>query len=74
MNLDEAAHTLRQMYNNAPDKEQVAHIHLFGIKYADQLEGLSNTEIIRRAGLYPSYHSEVAKGRRLAKYVVVKAD
>ena len=74
MNIDEAAQTLRQMYQNAPDKEQVAHIHLFGIKYAHQLNGLSNTEIVRRAGLPVSYHSEVAKGRRLSKYVVVKAD
>ena len=72
MTIDEAARILRDMYNSAPDKEQVAHIHLFGIKYAPQLEGLPNTEIVRRAGLPLSYHSEVAKGRRLSKYVVVK--
>lgn len=74
MTLDEAAQILRQMYYNAPRGEQVAHIHLFGIRYADQLEGLTNPEIVRRAGLNDSYHSEVAKGRRLAKYVVVKTD
>ncbi len=73
MTLDEAAQMLREMYHNAPRGEQVAHIHLFGIMYAGQLEGLTNTEIVRRAGLQASYHSEVANGRRLAKYVVVKA-
>ena len=57
MTLDEAASILRRMYQNAPDKEQVAHIHLFGIKYASQLNDLSNTEIVRRAGLKPSFHS-----------------
>ena len=72
MTLDEAAQILGQMYYNAPHKEQAAHIHLFGIKYAKQLEGLSNTEIVRRAGLPHSYYSEVAKGRKLSKYVVVK--
>ncbi len=74
MTLDEAAQILREMYYNAPRGEQVAHIHLFGIEYADQLEGLTNPEIVRQAGLNGSYHSEVAKGRRLSKYVSVKAD
>ena len=34
MTVDQAANILRRMYQNAPPKEQVAHIHLFGIKYA----------------------------------------
>lgn len=72
MTIDEAARILRDMYYSAPDKERVAHIHLFGVKYAHQLEGLANTEIGRRASLHLSYHREVAKGRRLAKYVMVK--
>ena len=66
MTLDEAAQILREMYYNAPRGEQVAHIHLFGIEYADQLEGLTNPEIVRQAGPNGSYHSEVAKGRRLS--------
>ena len=67
MTVDQAANILRRMYQNAPPKEQAAHIHLFGIKYAFELEGMPNTEIVRRAGLKPSHHSEVAKGRRLGK-------
>ena len=74
MTVDQAANRYRRMYQNAPPKEQVAHIHLFGIKYALELEGLPNTEIVLRAGLKPSYHSEVAKGRRLGKYVTLKSD
>ena len=74
MTVDQAANIFRRMYQNAPPKEQVAHIHLFGIKYALELEGMPNTEIVRRAGLKPSYHSEVAKGRRLGKYVTLKSD
>ena len=34
MTVDQAANMLRRMDQNAPPKEQVAHIHLFGIKYA----------------------------------------
>ena len=74
MTIDEAARILRDMYDSAPDKEQVAHVHLFGIKYADQIDGLTKTEIVRRAGLPPSYDVEVGAGRRLAKYVIVKPD
>lgn len=35
MTIDEAARKLRDMYDSAPDKEQVMHIHLFGVKYAN---------------------------------------
>ncbi len=69
MTGQEAGRKLREMYDSAPYGEQVAQIHLFGIKYADELEGLTNAEIVRHSGLYESYITEVAKGRRLAKYV-----
>ena len=69
MTLEEAGRKLRKMYDSAPYGEQVAHIHLFGIKYADELGSLTNMDIVRQAGMRESYHSEVAKGRRLAKYV-----
>ena len=57
------------MYVGAPHGEQVAHIHLFGITYADELDHLTNAEIVRQAGIRESYITEVAKGRKLAKYV-----
>ena len=74
MTLEDAGRILREMYDTAPEGEKVAHIHLFGIKYASELAGLTNTEIVRKAGIHESYHSEVAKGRRLAKYVYLKED
>lgn len=69
MTLAEAGRVLREMYEGAPYGEQAAHIHLFGIKYGDVLGRLTNEAIVREAGIGRSYHSEVAKGRKLAKYV-----
>lgn len=74
MTLEEAGRKLWEMYSKAPNGEQVAHIHLFGIKYADELEGLANIAIVRKAGIHESYNTEVAKGRKLAKYVLLRAN
>ena len=72
MTTDEAIRILRVMYDGAPWREQVAHIHLFGIKYADELEGLNFHDIAEQATHKRSYGSEIYKGRRLAKYVTLK--
>ena len=72
MNLEEAGRTLRKMYDAAPHGGKVAHIHLFGIKHADELDGLTSKDIVVRSGIKESYHAEVSKGRNLAKYVVVR--
>lgn len=70
MNLGELGKKLNEMYNNAPDKDQVAMIHLFAIKYAEHIIGnYSATEIVRSAGIKQSYQTEVNKGLRLSKYV-----
>ena len=74
MTPEEAGQKLREMYDAAPYGEQVAQIHLFGIKYADEVEGLTNLDIVRHAGIHESYNTEVAKGRRLAKYVRLRDD
>ena len=73
MNMDaiEAADTLREMYRNARKGEMLVQIHLFGIKYAKQLQGLSLSEVVSQAGLSSTYVTEVNKGRNLAKYVTV---
>ena len=40
------------MYYAAPYGEQVAHIHLCGIiKYADELDGLTNIDFVHQAGI-----------------------
>ena len=72
MRLEEAGRKLKGMYESALHGEKVAHIHLFGIKYADELDGLTSMDIVRQAGLRESYNTEVAKGRKLAKYVRLK--
>ncbi len=69
MTPDQAGRKLKEMYDSAPEGEKAAHIHLFGIKYADEVDGLTNIDIVRQAGLPTSYGTEVAKGRKLSKYV-----
>ena len=60
------------MMATAPDGEKVAHIHLFGIRYADELDGLNMDDILDLADEPRSYKTEIAKGRKLSKYVTIK--
>ena len=75
MTPDELGRTLSEMYRDAPDGEATTMIHLFGIKYADEISdcGASVTEIVRLSGVSDSYNTEVSKGVRLARYVVPRA-
>ena len=41
MTEQELINELKKMYETADDKKQVASIHLFGIKYADELKNKS---------------------------------
>lgn len=63
---------LAEMYNNAPRGEAATMIHLFGIKYAAEIEQFSIKDIVLGAGLYESYKTEVRKGMNLARYVSPK--
>ena len=74
--VDQLVEKLEKMYCNADEGEEVAMIHLFGIKYADELGRIPSTEIARRAKLRKStsYHTEISKGRKLAKFVDVKPE
>ena len=72
MTTQEAIQILHGMYHGADFGESVAHIHLFGIKYAGEIEGLNLQEIAREATGHSSYGSEISKGRKLAKYVTPK--
>ena len=60
MKIQESAENLRQLYDGAAEREEVIPIHLFGIKFARQLGGLTNEDLVRRTGLPESYHSEDA--------------
>ena len=65
---------LRQMYHGAPDGETVTMVHLFGVKFADQIRdcGASVKDLTVNAGLPETYLTEIKKAMNLAKYVDVK--
>ena len=67
---------LRDMYDNAPHKEQTTMIHLFGVKYADEIRGngFIPKDILKVAQMPISYQIEINKGIKLAKYVSIKTD
>lgn len=71
MTIDEAARRLREMYND-PATGRVVSVHLFGIRYADELPGMNLKEVAERAGIPKSYGTEIGKGMTLADYVVEK--
>ena len=75
MTEDQLGRILRDMYDNAPRGDQAAMIHLFGVKYAHEIQtgGLTATAIVRASGIKESYKTEVSKGVRLARYVVPKS-
>lgn len=74
MTLKELGTKLSEMYNNAPKGDAVAMIHLFGIKYANEINqnNYSKKEIIEQSGISTSYLTELTKGVKLAEYVVPK--
>lgn len=72
MNLREAARILSETYANAPDGEKVVRIHLFGIQYAEELQGLSMPELLALSELPASYGTEIKKGMKLAAFVQLR--
>ena len=72
MQIEEAAKILSAMYHQALPKEKALSIHLFGIKYSDEIRDMPSKEIAERAGIKVSYGAEIRKGINLAKYVKVR--
>ena len=74
MTLQELGNILHNMYFDSEEGEAVAMIHLFGIKYANEINelGASKREIAKAAGIRESYATEISKGVKLSKYVHVK--
>ena len=74
MTLNELGSTLRKLYEEAPKGDAVAMIHLFGIRYATEIKAseFSKKDIIRQSGISTSYLTELAKGVKLAEYVIPK--
>ncbi|MBY6164169.1 hypothetical protein KUV73_25080 [Mameliella alba] len=71
MRIEDAAKALRDMYDD-PQTGKAVSVHLFGVRYADVLEGMPLAEIVVRAGISENYKTEIRKGMNLAKYVVEK--
>lgn len=61
--VHELGNILKEMYDNAEDKMQVASIHIFGIKYGRNIieKEYKALEIVKAAGLNDSYSSELHK-------------
>lgn len=61
--VQELGNILKEMYDNAEDRMQVASIHIFGIKYGRNIieQEYKASEIVKAAGLNESYSSELHK-------------
>ena len=69
MSLDELAEKLRSMWEAAPSGGKTPMVHLFGVRYAHELEGMDLAAIAELAGRPRSMGTEIRKGRALAQYV-----
>ena len=77
MTPKELADTLSRMYFDAPSGEKMPKVHLFGIRYADEISacGASVAEIVRLSELSrTTLATEVSKGVKLARYVILRSD
>ena len=74
MTLSALSSCLRRMYDSAREGEQIAMIHLFGIRYASEIKsaGYSPKDIVLAAQMKSSLATELNKGIKLAAYVVEK--
>ena len=70
---EELADILDRMYRCASRDDQVMMVHLFGIRYADEI-GKSASEIVRLSELPDRYDTQVRRGVRLARYVSLRPD
>ncbi len=66
MTEEELISELKRMYENAANKKQVASIHLFGIKYVNELKNKNLKNIAQKATTKESYYSEINKGMNLS--------
>ena len=74
MTLQQLGQKLHEMYFESNKGVTVVMIHLFGIKYAHEIEesNASMKAIAKAAGIQESYGTEISKGVKLAEFVTVK--
>lgn len=75
MEVHELGCILKQMYNGCKYGEKAVMIHLFGIKYAEQIRNnkISIRDIVKIADIKESYIVEINKDINLSRYVEVKS-
>ncbi|MGH1579247.1 HTH-like domain-containing protein [Planktotalea sp.] len=64
---------LTERYSAEPSRGKALEIHLFGIEFSDELHGQDINLIAESATGKASYGTEIRKGMKLAKYVILKA-
>ena len=69
MEAKELGQILNEMYTNARRGEQVTMIHLFGVRYSEEIRKCGIKEVIAESGIRSTYLTEVSKAANLAKYV-----
>lgn len=69
--VEELATILKKMYLNAPYGFQMTMVHLFGIKYVNELEKVSVKKVSIKATGKDSLWVEISKGIKLSKYVKI---
>jgi len=80
MTIVELAKKLSEMYENAPEGDKVSMIHLFSVRYSNEIiknnyvarEIIENTELKNGSKMDTSYQTEINKGINLSKYVIDK--
>jgi hypothetical protein len=72
MRTQELAEIVAERYRQADKNEMTTQIRLFGIEFAEELEGHSLAEICALADLKASYAGEIRKGMKLAPYVLLR--
>jgi 5-methylcytosine-specific restriction protein B len=63
---------LYEAWSEAPEGSVVLRIHLFGIKYAEDLRGMSLALLVDEAKVPGPYATEIRKAMRLSEYVTLK--
>ena len=72
MTVDEAGRILREMYDAGKKRREAAvTMHLFGIRYAKDLDRLDVGNVLDAAGISRNYRGEINRGRNLGKFVAL---
>lgn len=73
MDVYEAAQRLKDMVQEGEaTRRKALMVHLFGIKYAQELHQLNVREVVDLADLKYTWATEIQKGMKLAEYVEIK--